>query len=359
MSKLYSDLKIFHFDSKLKDMSTRTQSAPIHIRLKLTNRCNHRCYYCCYRNKKLYLNQLFREDDELPRDKMKEIIADLDRMGIKAVSFSGGGEPLCYPYIGEAAEGVFNAGIKIGVLTNGSLLRGKVAEVLGNYANWVRISMDAADCQTYARIRKVSLKEFDNVCSNIYDFVRNKAKQCQLGIAFIVTQENYKDIYKFLKLMKELGVNHVKISGSVISTKADENKKYHSCLLNSAKTQIAKGFSNLSSDNFAIIDKFDNFEDTDNCYEKQYTWCPFIQCLSVIGADMNIYSCQDKAYTEKGKIGSIRDKSFQKLWSSIQAKDKLMKLNPSKDCDHHCTQHAKNLMLLDYFNLNRSHLEFV
>lgn len=359
MAKLYTDLKILNFDSKLKDMLNGVLSAPIHIRLKPTNRCNHNCYYCCYRNENLYLSELINANEEIPRRKMEGIVTDLKQMGVKAVTFSGGGEPLCYPYLTETIENLLNAKIKIAILTNGSLLKGEIAKVLAQGATWVRISMDAADSMMYAKIRGVGFKEFGKVCDNIYNFAKIKNRNSQLGINFIVTKENYKYIYKFLKLMKRLGADHVKISESIASTKREENKKYHSPFSSSVKKQMARGFSDLAAGNFSIIDKFDDFVDMNNYYEKKYTWCPFIQWLTVIGADMNVYTCHDKAYTKKGKLGSIKDKSFKELWFSNKTKEKLLHLNPSKDCNHHCTQHNKNLMLLDYLDVDRSHLEFV
>jgi len=359
MAKLYTDLKILHFGSKLKDMLEGILSAPIHIRLKPTNKCNHKCYYCCYRNENLYLSELFNVNKEIPWRKMKEIVDDLKQMGVRAVTLSGGGEPLCYSYIAETIDSLLNAGIKVAILTNGSLLKGEVAKVLGRGATWIRISMDAADSKMYARIRDISLKEFNIVCDNIYNFAKMKNKSSQLGINFIVTKENYKDVYRFLKLTKELGVDHVKVSESIVSTKREENKKYHSPFSNSVKKQIAKGLSNLADGNFTIIDKFDDFAGNNNYYKKKYSWCPFIQCLTVIGADMNVYTCYDKAYTRKGNLGSIKDKSFQELWFSNKTKEKLLHLNPSKDCNHHCTQYIKNIMLLEYLDVDRSHLEFV
>lgn len=359
MADLYSNLKIFYFNSKLKDISERVLSAPIHIRLKPTNRCNHRCYYCCYRNKNLYVNQLFDEKEEIPLKKMHEIINDFKRLGVKAVTFSGGGEPLCYLNIIGTIENLLRGGIKIGMLTNGSLLKGEVAHILSREATWVRISMDAADSQTYTKIRSVSIKEFDSVCKNIYNFTKIKSKKCELGVNFVVTRENFNDIFKFLKLMKRIGVDNAKISESVVSTEKEENRKYWRPILNSVKRQIAKGISHLADSNFAIIDKFDKFDDGIDSYHKRYTQCPFIQCLTVIAADMNVYTCYDKAYTKEGKIGSIKDMNFRKMWLSNEVQKKLWHLDPSKVCNHHCAQHTKNLLLLDYLNVNREHLEFV
>ena len=47
---------------------------------------------------------------------------------------------------------------------------------------------------------------------------------------------------------------------------------------------------------------------------KDYTWCPYLQILPVIGADLNIYPCQDKAYNlEHGLVGTIRNQRFKIL----------------------------------------------
>ena len=359
MARLYSDLKIFHFGSKLKDIAKGIFSSPIHVRLKPTNRCTHKCYYCCYRTDKLYLSQCFRDNDEIPQDKMKEIITDFGRMQVKAVTLSGGGEPLYYPYFIETIKGLSAAGVKIGVLTNGSLLKGKTALVLGEEADWVRISMDAANPDTYAKTRNVSVKEFNNICTNIYNFSKNMKKRCQLGVHFIVTRVNCREIYKFLKLMKKIGVGHVKLSEAVISTKREENRREYRPILHLVRQQINKGVTDLTDNNFTIIDKFDYFKGDDSSYNKRYTHCCFSECMTVIGADMNVYACQDKAYTRSGKLGSIKNKSFREIWFSNEIKNKISKLNPHKDCLHHCTQHSKNLMLLDYLGIRKEHLGFI
>lgn len=359
MPKLYSDLKILHFSSKINDIERGVLSSPIHIRLKPTNRCNHNCRYCCYRNDKLYLNQCFKKNDQIPEGKMKEIITDFGRMGVKAVTFSGGGEPLCYPYFNETVERLFSLGVRIGVLTNGSLLKGRTAEILGKQADWVRISMDAADPDTYARLRGVSTKEFSNICANIRCFVENKKDKCRLGVNFIVTKENCTEIYRFLRLMKRNGVRYVKLSEAVISTSREENMRHYSPVLNLIKKQISKGVADFTGNGFEIINKFDYFKGVDTSYNKGYSRCYFMQCMTVIGADLNIYACQDKAYTRKGKLGSIKNMSFLKLWFGKKSRNKVLKLNPNRDCLHHCTQHSKNLVLSDFIDIYKEHLDFV
>jgi len=48
-------------------------------------------------------------------------------------------------------------------------------------------------------------------------------------------------------------------------------------------------------------------------FEKKYTTCPFLQYLTDIGADCGVYTCQDKAFTKSGMLGSIKEKSFKEF----------------------------------------------
>ena len=97
MGLLYSKMKIFHFKEKIASLPKVNEQilAPLHIRIKPTNICNHHCRYCAYRDPELQLGKDMIVSDFIPKDKMKEIIEDIVTMGVKAVTFSGGGEPLC------------------------------------------------------------------------------------------------------------------------------------------------------------------------------------------------------------------------------------------------------------------------
>jgi radical SAM protein with 4Fe4S-binding SPASM domain len=75
--------------------------------------------------------------------------------------------------------------------------------------------------------------------------------------------------------------------------------------------------------------------------KKEYTWFPYSQILPVIGADLNIYPCQDKAYNlEEGLVGSIKEQRFKDFWFSD--KNQFFKINPSLHCNHHCVANLKN-----------------
>ena len=359
MSKVYASGKVFHFPGKLGDMLAGRLTAPIHVRLKPTNRCTHRCWYCCYRNPDLFLSERMNERDEIPRAKMQEIVGDLAAMGVRAVTFSGGGEPLCYPHILEAVRGLLDGGVKVAMLTHGGLLEGEAAELLAGGATWVRVSMDAADRETYARLRGVRPEEFDRVCGNVARFAATAGRRCVLGINLIVTRETSGGVLAFLRMAKALGADHVKVSGAVVSTKAAENAAYLGPFFAEVKSQIAEAVAALAGKTFGIVDKFHLPGGTEESFEPTYARCPFAQCLTVIAADQNVYTCQDKAYTTSGLLGSIRGCSFREFWSSDAVRRRLVELNPSVECRHHCVANGKTLTLLDYLEADQDHVDFV
>jgi len=136
----YSSLKVLHYKDKLDSLeSDKPITAPIHIRIKPTNICNHKCYYCSYQNSYGQLGKDMNVGDVMPYDKLKEIMADCEDMGVKAVTFSGGGEPLLHPDIAEIID---NTTVKTAVLTNGICLKDEIAEVVADKCSWVRISVD-------------------------------------------------------------------------------------------------------------------------------------------------------------------------------------------------------------------------
>lgn len=359
MNKLYTYAKIFHFPDRLEEVAAGRTVAPIHIRLKPTNRCNHDCSYCCYRNRNLYLSELLNEKDQIPKEKMRELIADFANMGVKAVTFSGGGEPLCYPHIYETMQGLVAAKIKIATLTNGSLLSGKIAELLALNAVWCRVSIDAADAATYAAIRGVKISEFERVCDNLRNFSAIPGRTCVLGMNFIVTKENCGGIYQFLALARELGVDNVKLSGAVVSTKPQENTAYHAAIFPIAKEQIDRAIAELTTESFAIIDKLYRPEAESTIYDKDFHWCPMINFMAIVAADQQVYLCHDKAYTRNGCLGSLIDTDFRTLWFSQAAAAKRKDLDPGRECRHHCADILKIQMLLDYYGSDPEHLEFV
>ncbi len=355
MANKYSNLKIFHYQEKLDSLPKNISDikAPIHIRIKPTNVCNHDCWYCAYKVEHLQLGQDMVERDYIPYDKMMEIVDDCKDMGVKAITFSGGGEPFVYKYFTDTIKKVIDSNISFASLTNGSRLSGEVAELFAYNATWLRVSIDGYDDDSYAKYRGVKVGEFSKIVENMRRFANLPNRTCNLGVSFIVDDKNYTKVYEFSKLMKEIGVDSIKISPCIVDNDGSKNNEYHEPFYTHAKELSHKVKLELEDERFEVFDSYHLLEDK---FDKDYDWCPYSQINPVIGADMNIYPCHDKAYNlDNGLVGTIKDKSFKDFW--FNDKNKFFKINPSCDCNNHCVANDKNKMILDYLGVE--HLGFV
>lgn len=357
MGLLYTRTKIFHFKDKLDSLpkGNNTIMAPIHIRIKPTNICCHQCRYCAYGQKNFIA---FGKDEvekvSIPKDKMMEIIDDVIEMGVKALTFSGGGEPFVYPHLCEVVKKLSRSPVKFSSLTNGALLTGEIAKIFALHGTWIRVSMDGWDDKSYSYYRRVADGEFTKIMNNMRAFKKLKGN-CYLGVSLIVDKINGPHLYEMLKKLRGVGVDSVKISPCLINDSAKDNNHYHRPIFQKVKKLVQRAVKLLCGEGFEI---FDAYALLDEKFEKDYTWCPYLQILPVIGADLNIYACPDKAYNlRNGMIGSIKDKRFKDFWFSD--KDNFFKIDPSRHCTHHCETNQKNKLILEYLNADQDHLNFV
>jgi MoaA/NifB/PqqE/SkfB family radical SAM enzyme len=134
MGQAYSALKVFGYPDHAAAGKGRLR-APVHVRMKPVNACNERCWFCAYRVAELQLGGEMNLRDRIPGPKMREIADDLVEMGVAAVTFSGGGEPLIYPEIAQTVRRLAGGGNKIGSLTNGVALCGDVADAFAEHGD--------------------------------------------------------------------------------------------------------------------------------------------------------------------------------------------------------------------------------
>lgn len=356
MGLLYTKMKIFHYKDKLDSLplGVNTIFPPMHIRIKPTNICNHNCWYCGYRNENIQLGKDMAKKDMIPRQKMMELLGDFVEMGVKAITFSGGGEPLCYPYMLETIRGLSENNIKFSCLTNGSRLNGEIAEIFAHKGTWIRISIDGWDNASYASYRGVSENEFGKVMANLENF-KKLGGSCYLGVVIIVDKNNALHVYEMINNLRNIDVNSVKVAPCLVSDDSAESNNYQKPYLKKVQEQVERAIIDFRNENFEI---FNSYQAQLETFDKDYSWCPYIQINPVIGADLNVYSCHDKAYNiDEGLIFSIKEQRFKTAWFSD--KSRFFKINPQVHCKHHCIVNEKNRMILEYLNVDKEHLEFV
>lgn len=348
----YSDLKAFCHTDKLMSIKKGVPSAPIYVRLKPTNVCNQHCYYCAYADSEMGLIDDIKYQDSISWEKMREIIENFGEIGVKAITLSGGGEPLVYSKILDTMRLILEKKMDLSIITNGQKLEGEIAQVLAN-SKWVRISFDSSNAKTYAKARGISTEAFAQVCDNINKFSKIKSKDCELGINFVINHENSKEIYDAAKLVKGLGVNHIKFTARITK----DLEKYHEPFKLNVIDQIHKAIEELSEPGFSVINKYEY--DFNSVFQRKYSKCYMKEFVTVVAADCKVYFCHDKTYTTDGVVGNLKETSFKELWFSKEVQDRFKNFNPIKECNHHCVYDDRNMLLNTFFTLNENHINFI
>ena len=351
----YSDLKITNFPDKLASFREGRITAPIYVRIKPLNRCNHDCFMCCYAssNRKAgeaaveHVKSGMHEDidlsDEIPTERMLDILKDLRNIGVKALTFSGGGEPTMHKGFGQFGQQTLALGMDLSVITNGAFLNTPNTDCL-KHAKWVRVSLDYTDQEEMTKFRRCGPGAFKKLMHGLGKFADEKMPSCSLGINFIVNKFNYGHLHEFTWKLKEVGVNNVRFSPVWTS----EFEAYHAEISKGVLAAIESTMS-LAGDGFTVNSSYDL---TASCHKRtrQYTRCLFMQVVPVIGADLNVYACHNKAYDKTGLIGSIKDRRFSDLWFSPEAREVFTTLNPCVDCKHQCANDSKNRLIHGLLN---------
>ncbi len=165
--------------------------------------CNLRCIMCPWKDASCNLPH----DGVMPAQVWDGLKPHLSR--VRAVDFSGGGEPLLQPRLAQWIREAKDQGCETGFLTNGTLLTGdKARAVLAAGVDWICISMDGADKRIYEKIRVGS--DFDLVRANIARLLKLRpAEKPKIMINFVLMRINYHQAEEMIRLAADLGVDQV------------------------------------------------------------------------------------------------------------------------------------------------------
>lgn len=188
---------------------------PITVEWHLSNRCDHDCEFCTFKES---VHHSPNATAIFPDNLIEPTVEDLRDMGVKAVVYSGGGEPLLFPGANRVMKLVKNAKIRQGLITNGSQIgSAQNAEAILSNCDWVRISVDAATQSVYEATHGKN-RSLAKTIENIRKLVEmRQGNKPQIGVSFLLTMTNYTDLLPAAKLFSDVGVNYFQAKPIVIS----------------------------------------------------------------------------------------------------------------------------------------------
>ena len=364
LSKIFNPQSkvLYHLDTVL-DYFDGKNVDPITMEIDPSNACNHSCPFCIsgHIHLKKFIGTEFFNRQMMDKKTLLNLVQDLSKTKIKSIAFTGGGEPTMNPALKEAIIYLKkNSNIQLGMYSNGTMLeKFNLFETIVKSLEWIRVSIDAGKKKSYDNLRVTnSSNNFDVVFSNIKKLIKIKKKlksKIVIGVGFVVTQDNYKEVIDFAKLFKDIDVDYCQFKPEIIQIERNgtqDNKKQQISsefwaykiidLLNEASQILGKKFeSNAYKIEDLIVDP--------EKYGRGYKQCIGSQFQPCIGADGHVYVCTNHRGHKKYSYGNLYEESFKKIWGNIKKRQKIMNIIDKKEkfcnCTQLCKPHESNKML--------------
>lgn len=349
----YSPLKAVRHLDIVQAVRDGRPARPAHVQIILSDLCNQSCNFCAYRTPTYSSSQLFyeikpdgaglrRDSDHpernfnpnrmIPHDKAIEILYDCQAMGVSGVQFTGGGEPTVHPEFLSILAAAQTLGLATSLVTNGVVIGKKWSawDSALNDLKWIRFSVDAGSAQTYARVRNVPEWHFDAVCTAIQKVRASRDERAGkgpvIGVGFVVTPDNWTEIWRATKLAKDLGADNIRISAQF----SPEDERLFADFHQLAAV-IAKRAESFTDKTFTVFNRFGEKLEDLRQRAPDYERCGYQSFTTYIGGDLSVYRCCLLAYNERGVVGSLKNQSFKELWMKQGRADDMASFKAS-DC---------------------------
>jgi radical SAM protein with 4Fe4S-binding SPASM domain len=305
----------WHLD-KVTEWLEKGDCFPIYVEIGLTNLCNNNCIFCGL--------DWARGKDVLKTETLLKNLEDMANHGVKAVCYSGAGEPLLYKELPLVIRKTKELGIDVALSTNTSLFNEKKAQEILPYATWIRFSIDSATAKTHAKIHrpKKSLpeREFPLILNNLAKAVEMKRKNnysVTLGVQFLLLEENMHEVLGAAKIFRDIGMDNLQI-------KPYSQNPYS---INKIKIDYSKfnGIENklnaLSTENFHIIYRSRRMKRVEN--DQEYNTCEGLPFWTIINEKGKVIPCHNFYNKPKFSYGNIYDNLFSEIWKN-QKRQKVL-----------------------------------
>jgi radical SAM protein with 4Fe4S-binding SPASM domain len=133
---------------------------------------------------------------------MEHLVDSIIAMRVKAVYFSGGGEPTAYPHLVHYVNKLYKAGLDVALLTNGSMLEETgIIDNADNF-NYIAVSVPSVTADNFKHITGSDRLENVLNCAGLIK-ARHKDKSPIVGARVVVTSIIYREIKLILETLKD------------------------------------------------------------------------------------------------------------------------------------------------------------
>ena len=338
MSNVYGTTKALHHEGRMQALREVRVAAPVHLQIILSDYCTHSCAWCAYRWPGYSSNELFQIEPGTSRKAknprrfldarlVRQVLQEAKDMGVKAVQFTGGGSPTCYPEFAPLAHHACDLGFDVALVTNGSTLHRPEIRAAVLRMAWVRVSVDAGTLSTYCATRQVGPGMWHRMVEGVKALVDARSyldNALIIGIGFVATPWNYQEIHQAVGLYRSWGVDNVRL-GLMFNP---EGSKPYAAIRNEMCTAARRAKAEWERPGFAVVDRVSEKLHELDQGPPAFRRCPYQAFTTYLAGDAWLYRCCVTAYNHLGRLGQItKERGFRALWEAPETQRAILEFD--------------------------------
>jgi cyclic pyranopterin phosphate synthase len=356
MSYIDPHAKLFHHLDKLHQIRTSGKTtAPINVEIDLSNRCSHGCAWCHFaythtrgplKGKQAKPAGAVDGGDLMDVKLAIGILKQLRDMGVKSVTWTGGGEPTLHPYFNDIVFESYHYGLQQGIYTHGGHVDKERASILKGQFTWAFISLDECDRDSF-RVSK-GVDRFEQVLTGIRLLVSTPGP-ATIGVGFLLHQGNYFRVPEMVALGKSLGVNYVQFRPTILYEQDAPNRLAEDTeWINNALVYLR----DYAYDASVIVDQ-GRFAMYQSWRGHGYQTCNWSALQTVITPNGKVWRCTNKREHADALLGDLTQEPFADLWARAGGSCAV-----DGACRVMCRGHIANITL-DTLMVEPAHKNFI
>ena len=357
MDKYFIDShKLYWHLDRVIEWREKGSVIPIYIEVSPVAYCNHQCLFCAIDFAQEKAVQL---DSAVFCKKIKE----MGKLGVKSIMFAGEGEPLLHKDLPVMVKAAKDAGIDVSLTTNGATGTYEIWNEILPCLTWARFSVDAGTSKIYAKVHNVTENIFNKTINCIKEAVNVKKKynlNTQIGIQFVVIEENYKDLEKAICLFREMGVDYLSIKPYSL----------HPGMINKKEVVYNKEIIQYIQ---KIVDAYKEKPEMDVIFRKDalesyanqkitFSHCNALPFWGYISSKGDFYTCSVFIGDERFKAGNIYKESMESIFSGKKRMNSIEfgknELSINGECRTNCRM-ARINEFLEFLENKPMHINFI
>jgi MoaA/NifB/PqqE/SkfB family radical SAM enzyme len=332
MSYIDPASKLMAHADRIAQIQQGLTPAPVNVEIDLSNRCNLGCDAChfghVHSRGPLARRRTHDTGDLMSEELVLRLPGELEAAGVRSITWTGGGEPTLHPQFEQAITG---HGLDQGMYTNGTTIMPELAELIKRNMQWVYVSLDRMDRESYRAYKKVDA--FDRAVFGIRSLVAAKGG-ATVGVGYLLSKDNYQSIPAMALFAKMLGADYCQFRPQV-----DFDPEHPGA--SQPQPWIAEAIPALErvvGDGFALAD-VNRFKMLLDWQGHGYPVCYWTQMQATITPDGRVWRCVNRRGFEGDCIGDLNTECFGEIWQRSQP------YNVNDQCRVMCRGHLPNIAL--------------